>query len=129
MPNKWQTYFSLVVNITVILVISKLATNSLNPMEVFRGESLFLKIIVGFFSFILFMSILFLLFRGRLEDKRCAGEDCGRSLLDFAGPLGGPVRCNYCGRWFHKNCFTRGGGSVLTGCKQPGCETARTDFA
>jgi len=121
MPKKFQIYFGMIFATTLILVISKLATNSLNPLEVFRGESLLLKIVVGFLCLPLLAGPMNLYIRSRWEDKRCAGTSCGRSLVEFAQALGAPVKCMHCARWYHKNCFATGGGTFMGGCKQPGC--------
>ena len=126
MYKKWQIITGMVMYAGVILVISKLATNSLNPMEVFRGDSLLLKLVVGFLCLLMVLSIGSILFQRGLENERCAKD--GLPLVAYAGSHGNPVRCNFCSRWYHTNCFKANGGSVLTGCKQEPCSTARPAF-
>ena len=128
--QKKQIIGGLITNTIIILVISKLATGSLNPWEVFRGNSLFLKIVVGFFC----LSMLALLARWLMiiiigSNEVCARvkpePGCGKLLMEFAPVLGDPVRCNFCQKWYHKMCFKAGGGTALGGCKQPHCSTGR----
>ncbi len=126
MYKKWQIITGMVMYAVIILVISKLATNSLNPLEVFKGESLLLKIVVGFFCALILLSVVVILFQRGLEDQRCAKD--GLPLVAYAGSHGNPVRCSFCSRWYHTNCFKANGGSVLTGCKQEPCPTARPAF-
>lgn len=123
MYKKGQIISGMITNVIILLVIAKLATGSLNPFEVFRGDSLFLKLVIGFFCFSLAMSVLLLLFQKGVENQRCAKD--GLPLLEYAGSHGNPVRCNFCSRWYHGNCFQAGGGTVLGGCKQPHCPSGR----
>jgi hypothetical protein len=125
MYKKWQMVMGWIFTIGIILLISQLSTGSLNPLEVFKGDSLFLKIVVGVLLGLLALNLLTMPFRGSLKGKACLA--CGKSLLDFAGPLGNPMKCNFCGRWYHKNCFKAGGGTIWEGCKRPGCSTYRGD--
>lgn len=126
MYKKGQIISGMVMYAIVILVISKLATNSLNPLEVFKGDSLLLKIVVGFLLALMLLSVVAILFQRGLEDQRCAKD--GLPLVAYAGSHGNPVRCNFCTRWFHANCFKSNGGSVLTGCKQEPCPSARGPY-
>ena len=126
MYKKGQIISGMVMWSIVILVISKLATNSLNPLEVFKGESLLLKLVVGFLCFLMVLSFGALLFQRGLEDQRCAKD--GLPLIAYAGSHGNPVRCNFCRRWYHTNCFKSSGGTVMTGCKQEPCPTARGPY-
>ena len=122
MYKKWQVIAGIVINVIIILVISQLATGSLNPIEVFKGEKTLFKIVVGFFLFTILMAFIQLLIIHGLRDKTCA--KCGKSLTDFAGAYGNPVKCRFCNRWFHTMCLRSEGGSPFTGCKQPGCPSA-----
>lgn len=123
MYKKSQIISGMIMNVIIILVIAKLATGSLNPVEVFSGEDLFLKVLVGFFFFSLAMCVFLLLFRRGFANHRCAMD--GLPLLDYVGSHGNPVRCSYCGRWYHTRCFQAGGGSLMGGCKQPHCSSCR----
>ncbi len=124
--KKGQIIVGMIFYITIILVISKLATGSLNPIEVFRGDSLFLKLIIGILLTMLVLGPLGLIYRQVLKERNCA--KCGKSLVDFAGPFGNPLRCNFCGRMYHSKCFKAGDGSIFEGCKQPGCSSYRGEF-
>ena len=126
MYKKGQIIAGMVMYAVVILVISKVTTNSLNPLEVFKGESLLLKIVVGFLCALMLSSVVAILYQRGLEEQRCAKD--GLPLVAYAGSHGNPVRCNFCSRWYHTNCFKANGGSVLTGCKQEPCPTARPAF-
>lgn len=126
MPKKAQIISGMVMYGIVILVISKLATNSLNPLEVFKAESLLLKLVVGFLCLLMLLSVAAILFQKGIENERCAKD--GLPLVAYSGAHGNPVRCNFCRRWYHSNCFKSNGGSVLTGCKQEPCPTARDEF-
>ncbi len=126
MYKKGQIISGMVMYTIIILVISKLATNSLNPVEVFKGESLLLKIVVGFLLALMLLSVVAILFQKGLEDQRCAKD--GLPLVAYAGAYGNPVRCNFCQRWFHGNCFKANGGTMLTGCKQEPCPTAHPAY-
>ena len=131
MPKKWQIYSGMVFQVAILLLISKLATESLNPLELFRGDSLLLKIVGGFLLFALFMSVLNLFMRrsgSGLEDRRCAYPPCALPLLDAAGLRGAPVKCGHCGRYFHRGCLKAEGGSVLKGCQQDGCPSRLAQF-
>lgn len=119
-----QLISGLIFNTIIMLVIAKLSTGSLNPFEVFSGDSVFLKILMGFLMVVMGLNLLTLALVGRLKDKRCAGTGCGKPLVEFAGALGGPLRCRFCGRWFHSRCFKANGGSTMEGCRQPGCSSA-----
>jgi hypothetical protein len=123
MPKRGQLITGMVMNVIIMLVISQLATGALNPLEVFRGDSLFLKIVIGFFSLALVMSVVTLFFQGGLSNETCA--KCGLPLLAYAGSHGNPTRCNFCKRWYHTNCFKANGGSFLEGCKHPPCPSAQ----
>ncbi len=127
MFNRGQIIAGMFFNAIVLLLIAKFATGSLNPMEAFRGNSLLLKLIIGFFLLTLGMNVIALLFRKGLENERCAKD--GLALLEYAGSHGNPVRCNFCGRWFHGHCFRAEGGTALTGCKQSPCPSARSEFS
>ena len=126
MFKKGQMITGLIFNVVILLVIAKLATGSLNPFEVFRGESLFLKILVGFFMFAIVASLLGLAYQAMLSDVRCG--KCGHPLMEFASAYGQPFRCRFCGKWFHKLCVQEDGGSMLEGCKQPDCPSGRTMY-
>ena len=125
--KRWQIILGAITSVFLILVITNLATGSLNPIEVFRGDNLLLKIVVGFFCFALLVGTpMQLLSLQAFTDKRCA--KCGLPLLDYAGSHGNPTRCNFCKRWFHANCFKMDGGSTFQGCKQPNCPSGRNQF-
>ena len=128
MPKKWQIYFGMIVQVTILLTISKLATDSLNPLEVFRGESLLLKIVAGFFIFALLLSVLNLIMRSRsgVEDRRCTL--CGLPLFAAAGFRGAPIKCGFCERWYHRTCLKAEGGAMLRGCRQEGCPSQHMDL-
>ena len=127
MNKRAQLIGGIIFNTIITLVITKLAVGSLNPLDIFYGDSLFLKILVSFFMVITAFSFLGLIALGKLADQRCAGSGCGRPLMAFADAMGTPVRCLVCGRWFHRRCLKAGGGSAITGCQQPGCPSARTE--
>lgn len=120
--KKSQLIGSLIFNTILVLVISKLATDSLNPFEVFHGDKLWLKLLIGFIMVTMAFGLLGLLVTRSLQDQDCAG--CSKSLLAFQGAFGNPLKCMYCGRWFHTNCFKSKGGSAMEGCKHPGCPSA-----
>jgi hypothetical protein len=126
MFKKGQIIAGLISNTIFILVISKLATGSLNPIEIFKGDSILLKIFVGFLLFGFFAGIISLLFIGNLRDKVC--PICGLPLMDYIGSHGKPVRCNYCQKWYHSLCFKKDGGSVFEGCKQPHCRSGSSPY-
>lgn len=114
----------IVMNAIIVLVIAYLGTGSLNPIEVFRGDSLLLKVLEGVFLFFFAAGFLHLLIIRALRDKVC--NKCGKPLLAYADVSGKPLRCNYCGQWYHTHCLRADGGSALRGCKQPGCPSAST---
>lgn len=124
MSKRAQLIGGLIFNTIIILVIAKLSTGSLNPFAVFGGDSLFLKILVGFFMVTMAGSALGLALTSSLKDKQCARAGCGRPLIAFSDALGAPLRCRFCQRWFHSKCFKADGGGVIEGCRQPGCPSA-----
>lgn len=128
MYKRWQIIMGLIFWVAVILIISQLATGSLNPFEVFKGESVFLKVVMGICLGLLGLSLVTLPFRRVVKGKVCAAPECGKGLMEFAGPLGNPIKCNFCGRWYHSKCFRAAGGTLLEGCKQPGCATYQRAF-
>jgi len=128
MYKRWQIIWGWIFTVGIILLIAKLATGSLNPFEVFQGKSVLLKIVMGILMGSLALNVLTMPFRSGLKNKICASADCGKPLLAFAGALGNPVKCNYCRRWYHKNCFKAGGGALMEGCKRPGCPTYRGEM-
>jgi len=123
MLKKSQVIAGIIINTILILVISKLATGSLNPFEIFRGDSILLMIVVGFLMFMIVMTLLSALWaRVVIGDRRCAA--CNNPLLSFAFSHGPPARCLRCGQWYHTNCLKACGGSVF-GCKQPHCPSGQ----
>ena len=133
MYRKGQIIAAMITNTIILLVISRLATGSLNPWEVFRGDSLLLKVVAGLLCFGLLASVWRLvLIAGPLSDVVCARvkpePPCGKNLLEFAAVFGNPMRCPICRRWFHMSCFRANGGTMLEGCKQPNCPSGRSAF-
>jgi hypothetical protein len=127
MYKKWQIYAGMIFQVGILLVISKLATDSLNPLEIFRGESLLLKIVAVVLLLIILMSMLNLLIAGgKMADQRCAS--CGLPLLGGATLRGTPFKCGFCNRYYHRDCIRAAGGAMLKGCKQPGCPSHHTEF-
>jgi len=116
----------MITHVVIILVISQLGTGSLNPIEVFRGDNVLLKILVGFFLVLLAFTALLLVMMGQMGNERCA--KCGNLLLQFAPVYGAPVKCRHCNRWYHTMCIKADGGSVFTGCRQPHCPSGHTQF-
>src|SRR3990172_4994623 len=99
--RRGQTIFSLIIGTTIILVITNLSTGTVNPLEVFRGENLLLKIVIGFFLLLMGLNVLNLLFGHRIyAGQVCAREECGKGLMEFASALGPPLRCMYCKRLY-----------------------------
>lgn len=115
-------------SVVVILVISKYATNSLNPIEALTEDNLLPKIIIGFSCFILAINVLAFLFRQTLEDERCAKVKCHLPILKYSDALGIPVRCNSCLRWYHSLCVKEDGGSAIGGCRQAHCPSGSDQF-
>jgi len=128
MYKKWQITLGLILWAVVILVIAQLATGSLNPFEVFKEESVLLKIVMGIFLGMVGLSLIYLIFSRNLRNEICHATGCGKPLLEFAGAYGNPIRCSFCRRYFHRNCFKEGGGTITQGCKQPGCSTYQGDY-
>jgi hypothetical protein len=124
--KKSQLVSALIFNTIILLVISKLATKSLNPVEIFRGDSIFLKIVAGFLCMTLLSSLIGFVFAGSFGDKSCG--KCGKNLVQYAGALGKPMLCNYCKRWFHELCIKQEGGSTFGGCKQSDCVSGQNQF-
>ena len=124
MQKKSQIIAGMFLSAAVILVVSYQATTSLDPTEVFRGGDPIPKIVIGFFTFSLAMGVIGLMLRDKLDDKRCESARCGYPLLDFAAVYGNPVRCTYCGRWFHNSCYKVNGATLLSGCMQSPCPSA-----
>ncbi|HLG06159.1 MAG TPA: hypothetical protein VI383_08420 [Gemmatimonadales bacterium] len=123
--KKAQSVMSLIVGLVIILVITNLSTDTMNPFEVFRGQNLLLKIVIGFFLAVMGLNILNLLFGGKIyEGEVCAGRECGKGLMAFAAVLGPPIRCMYCKRLFHKKCFQANGGTLRGGCRMEPCPSA-----
>ncbi|MCX5673869.1 MAG: hypothetical protein NTX87_02575 [Planctomycetota bacterium] len=124
--KKSQVITAIITNVVIVLVISKLATDSLNPIEVFEGDRLWLKILVGFFLLVIFLSFASLLFAKGLQGVNC--HKCGLPLLEYQSSHGNPVRCRLCGRWYHALCIKADGGSMMEGCKQSGCASERPEY-
>jgi hypothetical protein len=123
--RKAQIIIGLIIAVSVVLVISKLATGSLNPMEVFSGDSLFLKILVGFFLFMILMQIIGLFFNP-YKDKNCSG--CGNDLTTFVYSHGQPMKCPMCKRLYHRKCYMEKAEGLLSGCKRDGCPSAVAQY-
>jgi len=123
--RKAQIIVGLIIAVTVVLVISKLATGSLNPIEVFSGDSLLLKILVGFFLFMILMQVISL-FWNPYKDKDCVG--CGKDLTTFAFSHGQPMKCPVCKRLFHRRCYMEKADSLFSGCKREGCPSAVAQY-
>jgi hypothetical protein len=120
--KKGQAISGLITATILILVITKLSTDSMNPVELFRSDAhWFLKLLVGFFLFGMVMQIIALLSLSKLKDINCGG--CNRPLVEYASIYGAPLRCIRCGGWYHKNCFAAKGGTLGEGCKQNGCSS------
>jgi hypothetical protein len=119
----------LVFSTVILLVVTNLATGSLNPVEVFRQDNLFLKIVAGFLIFSMTMGVLKIIMNIVLGDKLCPSDSCGgKSLPRFEQAYGPATRCSHCGRWFHKKCLLSKGGGLLEGCKHTGCSTYVGDY-
>lgn len=125
--KKGQVIGGMVMNTIFILVVTQLSTGSLNPIEVFRGDSLLLKILIGFLGGTLVLGLLSLIILGSLDNVKC--EKYGHSLTKFAGVYGNPIRCIACGRWYHTLCIKPDGGTALGGCKQANCPSGRAEVA
>ncbi|HLB54196.1 MAG TPA: hypothetical protein VJK71_03755 [Gemmatimonadales bacterium] len=118
-----QIIIGLVMGTVIILVITNLSTGTMNPFEVFRGENLLLKILVGFFLAVIGLNLLNLLFGQNIyKDKVCAVD--GKGLMEFASVYGPPMKCVYCKRYFHKKCFQANGGTMRGGCRKEPCPSA-----
>ena len=128
MQKKWQIIAGMFLSAAVILVVSYQATTSLDPTEVFRASDPVPKIVVGFFTFSLAMGLLGLFMRDKLDDELCASNRCGYPLLDYAAVYGNPVRCTFCGRWFHNRCYKANGATLLSGCMQTPCPSVENRF-
>ena len=128
--KKGQIISSMVLFTVILLVIARLETGSLNPVEIFRGDSLFLKIVAGFLILGLLQGVIQLRrLQGPLANLRCPSKHCdGKPLLEFAPVFGQPVRCVHCRRWFHHQCLKSNGGGLMEGCKQPGCSSYQGGF-
>ena len=126
--TKGKALFGVIFSLFILEVIAQLATGSLNPIEVFRGDKLLLKILVGFLGlWSVGQVLMFVLVATIGGDARCPSARCGgRPLIKFAPALGGVVGCIFCGRQFHGDCFRAGGGRLAEGCKQPPCRSARS---
>ena len=126
--RRTQTIISLIVGTVIILVITNLSTDTMNPFEVFRGQNLLLKIVIGFFLLVMGLNLLNLLFGGSIyRGQVCASRECGKGLMEFASALGPPLRCLYCKRLFHKKCFQANGGTLRGGCRMEPCPSAISD--
>ena len=123
--RKTQSIISLIVGAVIILVITNLATDTMNPFEVFRGDKLLLKIVVGFFLAVMGLNLLNLLFGGSIyRGQVCARDGCGKGLMEYAAVLGPPLRCMYCKRLYHKKCYQSNGGTLSGGCRMEPCPSA-----
>ena len=119
------------------LVVAYKSTGSLNPMEVYQTGGLAAKIVVSAlaaFVAIAFAAIMFNLIAQAMivaqirlsligkdvdpKDLNCpSSKVCmGKNLLKFMGPYGFPVQCLPGREWWHQQCFTQEGGTMLKGC-------------
>ena len=77
MQRTGQIVAGMIVNIIITLVISHLATSSLNPVEVYRGDSLLLKLVMGFLNFVLLMSLISVAWIPVVGRQICMAPGCG----------------------------------------------------
>lgn len=113
--NPKATFGCLALLAIVILLVSYLATRSLNPLAVYTSDNILAKIIVSAIAILLLAllvtSLLQLLGlsmmrktieRGtgkRAEDVICPG--CGLPLIQYIGSHGMPKQCPQCRKWWH----------------------------
>ena len=126
MYNKAHLIAAIIINTVIVLVITHLATGSLNPLEAFKGDSLLLKIVVGFFMFAVVMCFVNILFAQSLAGVKCG--KCGLPLLDYVSSHGKPLKCRLCSRYYHTLCVRADGGGAIQGCKQAGCPSAPAPY-
>ncbi len=103
----------------MMLVVSYLASSSLNPLAVYTSDSILAKIIMSLLALVLgggLLQLLVLYFTEKaIEttthkpalDAICPG--CGLPLIQFIGSHGAPIICPRCGLWFHNGpaCFNK----------------------
>lgn len=113
-------WFSFIVNLTILILISLGTKGTLNPFKVFSTSNLFIKILIISLSTFAFLQFLSIIIVSRIpEDANCADPECGKSIRTFLVVLGAPVKCQKCGRWYHKACsarFNKTSSSMLNGC-------------
>jgi hypothetical protein len=104
----------------LLLLVSYLLTQSLNPLAVYASNSILAKIIVSLLLAWLALTLLSLLsvigMRKAVaigggqpaDDVRCPG--CTLPLFQYAGSHGQPIQCIKCGIWWHRGpaCYNKG---------------------
>lgn len=98
----------LVANLIIFEALGYATSHSLNPLKFWGTPSLFLKIVLGFLAFSLFMQFLTIRILSRIpEDASCSDPDCGKSIRTFYFIYRGGVQCPKCRRWYHGSCWER----------------------
>jgi len=112
---------SIMILLTLILVVTYIATSSFNPLDVYSSHSLAAKIIVSLLGLSLCVRLVIFLQVGLLriyiyatakrppDDVICPG--CGNPLMKFAGSHGMPIMCPqpHCHTWWHNGpaCYSK----------------------
>lgn len=110
---------SFIVLVTLILVVTYLATSSFNPLAVYSSDSMAAKIIVSLLGLSLCVRSALFLQMGlvriyiRATAKRPADDvicpGCGNPLVKFMGSHGMPIMCPQCHTWWHNGpaCYSK----------------------
>lgn len=118
--NPKVTFGCLTAIVIVILLVSYLATASLNPLAVYASDSILAKIIVTVLAGLLAISLLQLLglslvsksiekkAHKRSDDVICPG--CGLPLIQYSSSHGPPIACPKCENYWHNGpaCYNKG---------------------
>jgi len=113
-----QFIFALIFQFVIIELITYSSLKSLNPFAVYEQSGLAIKILVSIFLGFMGLSLLGLAASKAIGEKVCSA--CGFDLMRYATARGGPMKCKFCDRWYHTQCFKAKGGTIFGGC---GCQS------
>jgi len=114
-----QLIFGLIFQFVIVELITYSSLKSLNPFAVYEQSGLAIKILVSIFLGLMGLTLLQIIASKAIGERVCSA--CGLDIMRYAMARGNPMKCNFCGRWYHAQCFKAKGGTIFGGC---GCQSA-----